>query len=475
MYSRSIFLLIAVFTILFVSKSSVFAQETELEVLKKQVQQMQENMEVMLDKIEMLEQKNKELQEKSKEAKPAYASPESSGESEDFKPEEERRIANPVSPTQRGTTFLDKAFQTFNPNISVLAVFAAAYYSDDDPIVLAENDPEDTGINLQEIEVAFQSVVDPYFRFDSFLSFNTEGVELEEAYGTSLLSLPLNSQIRAGRMRSKFGRINTLHRHFQNFVTLPVVASEFLGEHLNPTSVEANFLLPLPWFSEFSASVGSPDVETASFDRDSDSNNLSRLLYNVHLKNFFELSDSLGISLGASYATGANGTDRGNRTNLYGVDLFAKYRPLKRNPYQAVSFQSELMFRDAETENGDIFDYGFYTQAVYKFHKRWSAGVRFGLTDTDDPLTFDSAGEERLALPTVSGQIANEEGEDEEEGVLGLFGRQYRVSGMLTFTPSEFSLIRLQYDYTDQQFDSSESAVFLQFQYAIGAHGAHPF
>lgn len=473
MYSRSTVFFSFIFVVLVLpTQSPLFAEESELEVLKKQVKEMQKNMETMLDKIDELEQKNQELEKKAEE-KTIFTVPETQADSE-LKPETERRVAKPVSPKQRGTTFLDKTFQTFNPNISVLAVFSAAYFSDDDPIVLAENDPENTGFNLQEIEVAFQSVVDPYLRFDSFLSFSTEGVELEEAYGTTLFTLPLNTQIRAGRMRAKFGRINTLHRHFQNFVTLPIVAAEFLGEHLNPTSAEANFLLQLPWFSEFSASIGSPDVETASFDRDSDANNLSRLLYVFHLKNFFEISDSLGLSLGTSFATGSNGTGPGNRTNLFGVDLFAKYRPIKTDPYQAISLQSELMFRDAESEeDGDLFDYGFYTQAVYKFHKRWSAGLRFGYTDTDDQLAFEiEEAEENLFLPSRDGQIANEE---EEEGVLGLFGKQYRISGMLTFTPSEFSLIRLQYDYIDQKFDSSESAVFLQFQYAIGAHGAHPF
>ncbi|MGH7884788.1 MAG: hypothetical protein ACRENO_03725 [Thermodesulfobacteriota bacterium] len=473
MYSRCIVLFLLISGLLiFPVQKDLFAEESELEILKKQVQQMQDNMKVMLDKIDELEKKNSEFEKRAGE-QPLLEAPETTVEVE-IKPESERRVAILLSPKQRGTTFLDNAFQTFNPSISVLAVFAAAYFSDNDPIVLAENDPEQTGINLQEIEVAFQSVVDPYFRFDSFFSFSTEGVELEEAYGTTLLNLPLNAQIRAGRMRAKFGRINLFHRHTQDFVTLPIVAAEFLGEHLNPTSVEANFLLPLPWFSELSASIGSPDVETASFDRDSDSNNISRLLYIFHLGNFFEISDALGLSLGSSFATGSNGTGPGNRTNLFGIDLYTKYRPLKDNPYQSVTFQSELMFRDAETEDGDIFDYGFYAQAVYKFHKRWSAGLRFGYADTDDPLTFEAEeDEERFILPSGISQTAREG--EEEEGVLGLFGKQYRISGMLTFTPSEFSVIRLQYDYIDQQFDSSESAVFLQFQYSIGAHGTHPF
>ena len=67
------------------------------------------------------------------------------------------------------------------------------------------------------------------------------------------------------------------------------------------------------------------------------------------------------------------------------------------------------------------------------------------------------------------------EEEEHEKGGLGLFGQTYRVSAMLTFNPSEFSTIRLQYDYTDPDFTANQHALFLQFQYSLGAHGAHPF
>jgi hypothetical protein len=46
---------------------------------------------------------------------------------------------------------------------------------------------------------------------------------------------------------------------------------------------------------------------------------------------------------------------------------------------------------------------------------------------------------------------------------------------MLTFNPTEFSRIRLQYEFTDLDFADNLHAVFLQFQYSLGAHGAHTF
>lgn len=459
MIDRFCFAFLFVFTILIfsISAGNTLASDSEIELLKKQMKQMEKNMELMNQKIFELEEKNRRLETEAEKNK---------GNEEIVVEEQSEVVVETEEP--EGQTFLSRFHQTFNPEISVIGIFAAAYYSDDDPVVFAENDPEDTGFNLQELEIGFQAYVDSYFRFDAFLSINREGLEIEEAYATTLLSLPANSQFRMGIIRSKFGRINQLHRHSQNFVTLPIVAAEFLGEHLNPTSIEANFLIPVPWYMELSALGGSPDVETSSFARDEDGNDIGLLLYTVHLTNFFEISDSFGISLGGSFATGSNGTEPGNRTNLYGVDFFAKYRPQQNHPYRELQLQSEFMYRDAETAEGDRGDWGLYAQVVYRFAKRWNTGLRYGITDTDDPLTpEDELENEFLAVAS--------EGDDDENGELGLFGQQYRVSGMLTFNPTEFSRIRLQYDYLNQDFSNNQHGLFLQFQYAIGAHGAHTY
>jgi hypothetical protein len=444
-------------------QSDAFGQESD--DVKKELQELRQMMEKMQQRITELEEKNEALEQQAKERE----------EEEEVKEEivvKEETTVTPQAP-QQPQSFLGRVAQALNPEISVIALITPAYYSLNNPVVFAENDPENTGVNVQEIEVGFQSVVDPYFRFDSFFSFSIEGVELEEAYGTTLFSMPLNSQFRIGRARAKFGRINQMHRHNQNFVTLPIVAAEFLGEHLNPTSVEANFLVPVPWYMELSASGGSPDVETPTFQRSPDANNIGNLLYIFHMANFFEVSDSLGVNLGASFATGSNASGPDERSNLYGADLFAKYRPLKDNPYQEFSVQSEFMWRQAETPEEELEDYGFYAEAIYRFAKRWNTGVRFDLTDTNTPVTEEDGGEESIEQAGLS-QVVRQE-EEEEEGMLGLLGRAYRISPMLTFSPSEFSRIKLEYDYLNQNYGPDQHAVFLQFLYAIGAHGAHPY
>jgi len=464
MNSSRNFLILIIFTLIFSASINHEALSDESSDVKKELQELRQMMEQMQKKIDALEEKNRALEQQAKQKEKPV-------KEEIIVVEEETDLTVIEEPAQESQSFLSKVQNTFNPEISVIGTFAAAYYSQNDPIVFAENDPENTGVNVQEIEVGFKSVVDSYFRFDLFLSFSTEGVELEEAYGTTLFSLPLNSQFRIGRARAKFGRINQIHRHNQNFVTLPLPAAQFLGEHLNPTSIEANFLVPVPWYLELSASGGSPDVETPTFARDENANDIGKLLYIFHIANFFELSESLGVSLGGSFATGSNGTAAGERSNLYGIDLFVKYRPLKNNPYQEVMFQSEFMYLDAQTPEETLENWGWYAELVYRFAKRWNSGFRFGIIDTNTPVR-EVEGED-VETTNLFTSIRNEEGEEEE--MLGLLGRTYRLSPMLTFNPSEFSQIRLQYDYLNQDFAENQHAIFLQFQYAIGAHGAHPF
>jgi hypothetical protein len=442
------------------SHNAAFGQESD--DVENEIKELKQMMEKMQQRITELEEKNKTLEQQVKEKdKPK----------QNAVVKEETEVI-PVAP-QPHQSFLSKVAQTLNPDISVIGIFAAAWYSRNDPYVFAEDDPQQTGVNLQELELAFQSIVDPYFRFDTFISFKQDSVEVEEAYGTSLFSMPLNTQFRMGRMRAKFGRINQIHTHAQNFVTLPLVAAEFLGEHLNPTSIEADFLIPVPWYMELSALGGSPDVETPTFATDeANANNLAYLLYVFHLANFFEVSDSLGVNLGASFATGSNGTGSKERSNLYGVDLYAKYRPLRQSPYTEFRLQSEFMWRQADTPEQRLEDYGFYAEGIYRFAKRWNTGLRFDLTDTNTPVSSSENGLELASVDStglVSGRAIN------PGATLGLPGRAYRISPMLTFAPSEFSQFRLEYDYLNQDYAGNQHAIFLQFQYAIGAHGAHPY
>ena len=54
-------------------------------------------------------------------------------------------------------------------------------------------------------------------------------------------------------------------------------------------------------------------------------------------------------------------------------------------------------------------------------------------------------------------------------------GDRTRLSPVLTWYPSEFSKIRLQYNYDQGQHFSDQHSVWLQFEFMLGAHAAHKF
>ena len=84
--------------------------------------------------------------------------------------------------------------------------------------------------------------------------------------------------------------------------------------------------------------------------------------------------------------------------------------------------------------------FGFYGSADYQFARRWSVGAR-----------VDRSGRVQSDLTDAGGSV------------------------YLTFWPSEFSQIRGQYRRTNYGEGISANEVLFQFNFSIGAHGAHVF
>ena len=89
---------------------------------------------------------------------------------------------------------------------------------------------------------------------------------------------------------------------------------------------------------------------------------------------------------------------------------------------------------------------GAYLEAVYRLSRTWDIGYRF------DKLWAPSS-----ALPFATGY-------DPE-----------RHSIEATWRNSEFSFFRLQYSHDDPIENIVDNAIYLQYDVAIGAHGAHKF
>lgn len=318
------------------------------------------------------------------------------------------------------------------PDISLIGTFAGGFFRDDPGDDQGEN-PSRTGFNFQGIELAIQSVVDPYVRGDAFILFIEDGVEVEEAVLTTL-SLPLNLQIRGGILLPKFGRQNTQHLEKLDFVDFSRVVRHFFGqEGFSELGVEISVLVPVRWFSELSFEFLQGENE-GNFDgaRKGD------FAYLGHLTNTFDLSKDLTLQTGFSGVFGFNDTARGNMTQIYGTDLYLRWKPSER---RGLKWQTEYFLRRREIPGDTEVEGGLYSQVIGQFARRWESGLRF----------------ERIGLPM--------------EGV-----PEWSVTPMVAFLATEFFRLRAQYSLIDTNASSHlQHEAFLQAQFNMGVHGAHSF
>ncbi len=347
---------------------------------------------------------------------------------------------------------LARAVRSMNPDLSLVADVALAAFSDDAPLMAGGHDPKESGFTLQQVELSLSASVDPYFRLDANIVFSQFGVEIEEVYATTL-ALPWNLQVRAGQLLTRFGRINATHLHAWDFVDQTLVLGKFFGGEGNRgLGAEVSVMLPLPWFVELSAAVtDAAGASTArSFYGGSDDAGVEGpqdFQYTAAAKQFFPLSQNWSLFVGLSWATGPNATGQGNRTDIHGADLYLKYRPITWGSYTVVSLQGEWMMRRRQVPGDVLVDHGMYTYLFWRFARRWGTAARYELVTglKKDPL--DPAWTET----------------------------RQRLSTNVTFWPTEFSRLRLQYAYDLPGWRSGYHAVMLAVEFSVGAHGAHKF
>ncbi len=356
------------------------------------------------------------------------------------------------------------AVQNMNPNLSFIADVAAAAFSDE-ALSQAEgrqnggHDPKANGFNLQQLELSVGAAVDPFFRFDANLVFSLFGVEIEEAYGTSL-SLPGRTQLRAGQFLTRFGRSNNTHPHSWDFVDQPLANGRvFGGEGNRGLGVEGSILLPTPWFAELLVSqTGAAGASTArSFygAEDLGVHRLQDLLTVAALKQFFPMGQDWSLLWGLSYMGGPNPTGRDNRTEVFGTDAYLRFKPASRASNMQLTLTSEWFWRRRQVPD-DVQQDLSATQALsWHFAQRWAVAARH-----------------EFGSPTVG-----LDGSPSADALDPFWtADRHRITGNLTFWPSEFSRVRLQGSRDVAGWvDQPLTAAFLAVEFVTGAHGAHAF
>jgi hypothetical protein len=439
--------------------SSAFAQESP-QALRQEIDQLRKDFDALKqqygDRLEALEKKLAAV-DGAATPTPEAAAP--------VPPPETAAAAPPVAQVPAGAEGAGAAQPTygsavrganvFNPDIAVIGDFLGAAGSN--PV---HPDPFGPGthpnpLQLHESEAAFQAVVDPYARADFFVSFGEEGVEVEEGFIT-LTSLPGGLLTKVGKMRAAFGKVNTLHNHVLPWADRPLVTGNLVGgeDGIDDAGVSVARLIPNPWvFLEATGQVFRGDS-----GEDPDGNPVfqttrrSELSYVGHVRGYKDLTDNANIDLGVSYSHGHNGVSDGNLadpgslvTQLYGIDATYRWKPLQRSIYHSFVGRTEWIWSRRDQMNGLQSGSGMYVSGDYQVGRRWFTGVRFDR----------SAHAEDASLTDTGGSF------------------------IVTYWPSEFSQVRAQYRRTNYNtapsIVSSANEILFQFQFSIGAHGAHPF
>jgi hypothetical protein len=446
--------------------------EASAETLEERIKKLEDTIQKQQDVLKEQQKTLDELKEQARQAKAVEPPPAVAAPSRDYRLDDKSRgiylpSASPLTPyslTKQGATP-----GLMNPAISL--ILDTEYYhsslskkeleTKNTPGFLGpQTPPFNEGFNLRAAELWFFAPVDPYFNLYATIPFTENGVELEEAYFVTT-SLPAGLQVKGGKFRSGFGRFNALHPHAWDFVDAPLAYNLFIGgEGLIEKGAQVTYLPNLPIYTILGAEVLQGNNPTL-FGPDAAPGPHA---YTGFAKSSLDFGSNHSILFGGSVVGGQTNTTSfapntvldGN-TVLYGLELTYKWKPSR---WRSFILQSEYLYR---YQKGNLTDTialttnplkrnqdGFYVQALYQID-RWRIGARF----------------DRMAIFTNEVILAGAQ--------QNYSGQPYRATGALEFNPTEFSRIRLQYNYDKSDPNMVNQEIILQLILAIGAHGAHAY
>ncbi len=461
-------------TFLSSAKARAADADADIEALKQELRELRQRGDQLERKIEQLDRSQ---QPKASTNSPAITRLDPAATSAVPEFPKPWRAADPIKLVGSAQNYMNLSFDG-------LVAAGTSTAKDIERLQLGGHDPKQRGFTVQSLETVFDGKVDPYFRGQAniVLQIDPEGettIEAEEAY-LETMSLPWNFQVKAGQFFTEFGRLNPMHPHSWEFVDQPLVNGRFLGEDgLRSAGARLSWLAPTPFYSELFLTFQNSQGGTAfSFRNEHEGmpflgrpgiergvKTLGDMLVAPRYAASFDLSDSQTLMAGASAAFGPNSTGQQTDTQIYGADLFWKWKsPHQHAGFPFVTWQTEAMLRRFEAgafpgEGGlpalpqeTLTDYGFYSQVAYGFRKSWVTALRGD-----------------YVFPQHKGLYEAIAGPDPDRA------SRWRIAPNLTYYPSEFSKIRLQYNYDHRNSIGGDHSVWLQLEFLLGAHAAHKF
>ncbi len=307
---------------------------------------------------------------------------------------------------------------------------------------------------LRTAELSLEASVDPFARLYGVIAGSADARTGETALGVEeaavvTTSLPWHLTVQGGRFFGEFGRFSYLHDHDLPFVYRPLVLDRYIGGESRTDGLQVNYLLPTEHYFSLTAGVGNGFGAEAGPTPPTGYRSLSGINYFGRFSTYFDLSPNLNLETGISglansRADGAFGDPVARDRYIGGADITLRYQPLGSNIREGYVWGTEVLVNSANFETMP----GMFTRenavGVYSyFEKKLSRQFKAG-------FLFD--------------WLQNPSNPREET---------YRYSPYVTWNPSEFQFLRLQYSHTEPRGEGSpqnSDAIYLQWDAIIGRH-----
>jgi hypothetical protein len=281
-----------------------------------------------------------------------------------------------------------------NPDISVLGQPFMRWTDD-----ATDRSPRRVLLEQGEVELVFDAYLNPYAKGFVVASLAPEGLDLEEGYFTLLRGLPAGLQLKGGKYRVGFGKLNAMHPHAIAFADRPRVLASYLpgAESFDEVGLSLSGRVPLPGTFSLTATgdwlqgdtfriprepggdpgdplIADPETGDRAFE--------SRPAFAGTLSGFGSIGERSGYELALSGTGGTNNVAAATRTRVY---VAAAKLKLWTAPNAYLLVQGELLKLDRDEAGWDPATAGYatsrvrplggYAYADYNFGPRYDAGV----------------------------------------------------------------------------------------------------
>lgn len=240
--------------------------------------------------------------------------------------------------------------------------------------------PQRDVFEAREFEFSFQAALDPYASTKIFLTWEGDGVDLEEGYAY-WSGLPGGLRADLGRLRQQLGELNRTHLHALPQTEYPLVIQRYFGEEgLIGDGARVYWLAP---FSGVGGAVHELTGEVTVARNEVLFDGGDRPAFLGHLNNFWQLGASSFVQLGLTGLYGEN-PDSDLVSRVVGADARFTWRPPGRELYRSFTVRSEVYGARRRVDGVGDTRWGGYLGAEYQFGRQWFAGGRFDLVESLD-------------------------------------------------------------------------------------------